>query len=814
MASEFTRKAQNTLQASLNIACEMGHSYIGSEHLLVALTEENGSTAARLLEARGAKREKIRDAVLAVCGTGSPSALCASDMTPRLRKIIESSAQEAGKSGQTEIGTEHLLAALCAERECVAVRILDSAGISAPELYGDVTSFLSALSTFHTPPAKGSGGTGTQQSPSGPPTVMTYGTDLCAAAKAGKLDPVIGRDTETERMIRILSRRQKNNPCLIGEPGVGKTAIAEGLAIRIANGNVPDSLLEKRIVTLDIAGMVAGAKYRGEFEERFKNVIKEATADPDLILFIDEIHNLIGAGAAEGAVDAANIIKPALARSDIRVIGATTVTEYRKYIEKDAALERRFQSIPVGEPSEEDAIRILQGLRPKYEAHHHLHIPDETIRAAVHLSVRYLPDRFLPDKAIDLIDEAASRIRICADSLPPDLQQTQDELAALRREKEAAINAQNFAAAASLHEKETELLAKEAERRTAYTRERDENPLQVRPEDIFLVISQWTGIPVTKPEEDTAKKLLGLEAALQKRIIGQDRAIDAVCRAVRRGRTGLKNPHRPVASFLFLGSTGVGKTELSRALASVLFGNENAMIRFDMSEYMERHSVSKLIGSPPGYVGYEEGGQLTEKIRRHPYSVLLFDEIEKAHPDVFNLLLQVLEDGRLTDSQGRTVSFADAVVIMTSNLGSSDLNPQQAVGFTENRSSSDEPRKKEIMQAVRAAFRPEFLNRIDEIILFSPLGEAELKKIADLHLNEIAARSAELGITLHFSDQVRTKIAMEGADSLYGARPLRRACIRLIEDPLSTAMLEGTVKPGDTVRVDTEEDRIVLKKEP
>ncbi|CDC64468.1 aTPase AAA-2 domain protein [Clostridium sp. CAG:448] len=508
---------------------------------------------------------------------------------------------------------------------------------------------------------------------------MTYGTDLCAAAKAGKLDPVIGRDTETERMIRILSRRQKNNPCLIGEPGVGKTAIAEGLAIRIANGNVPDSLLEKRIVTLDIAGMVAGAKYRGEFEERFKNVIKEATADPDLILFIDEIHNLIGAGAAEGAVDAANIIKPALARSDIRVIGATTVTEYRKYIEKDAALERRFQSIPVGEPSEEDAIRILQGLRPKYEAHHHLHIPDETIRAAVHLSVRYLPDRFLPDKAIDLIDEAASRIRICADSIPPDLQQTQDELAALRREKEAAINAQNFAAAASLHEKETELLAKEAERRTAYTRERDENPLQVRPEDISLVISQWTGIPVTKPEEDTAKKLLGLEAALQKRIIGQDRAIDAVCRAVRRGRTGLKNPHRPVASFLFLGSTGVGKTELSRALASVLFGNENAMIRFDMSEYMERHSVSKLIGSPPGYVGYEEGGQLTEKIRRHPYSVLLFDEIEKAHPDVFNLLLQVLEDGRLTDSQGRTVSFADAVVIMTSNLGSSDLNPQQAV---------------------------------------------------------------------------------------------------------------------------------------
>ena len=814
MASEFTRKAQNTLQASLNIACEMGHSYIGSEHLLVALTEENGSTAARLLEARGAKKEKIRDAVLAVCGTGSPSALCASDMTPRLRKIIESSAQEAGKSGQTEIGTEHLLAALCAERECVAVRILDSAGISAPELYGDVTSFLSALSTFHTPPAKGSGGTGTQQSPSGPPTVMTYGTDLCAAAKAGKLDPVIGRDTETERMIRILSRRQKNNPCLIGEPGVGKTAIAEGLAIRIANGNVPDSLLEKRIVTLDIAGMVAGAKYRGEFEERFKNVIKEATADPDLILFIDEIHNLIGAGAAEGAVDAANIIKPALARSDIRVIGATTVTEYRKYIEKDAALERRFQSIPVGEPSEEDAIRILQGLRPKYEAHHHLHIPDETIRAAVHLSVRYLPDRFLPDKAIDLIDEAASRIRICADSLPPDLQQTQDELAALRREKEAAINAQNFAAAASLHEKETELLAKEAERRTAYTRERDENPLQVRPEDISLVISQWTGIPVTKPEEDTAKKLLGLEAALQKRIIGQDRAIDAVCRAVRRGRTGLKNPHRPVASFLFLGSTGVGKTELSRALASVLFGNENAMIRFDMSEYMERHCVSKLIGSPPGYVGYEEGGQLTEKIRRHPYSVLLFDEIEKAHPDVFNLLLQVLEDGRLTDSQGRTVSFADAVVIMTSNLGSSDLNPQQAVGFTENRSSSDEPRKKEIMQAVRAAFRPEFLNRIDEIILFSPLGEAELKKIADLHLNEIAARSAELGITLHFSDQVRTKIAMESADSLYGARPLRRACIRLIEDPLSTVMLEGTVKPGDTVRVDTEEDRIVLKKEP
>ncbi len=816
MESEFTQKAQHVLQACLRIAGEMGHSYIGSEHLLLALTEETESTAHKLMQARGIQKEKVYDCVRAISGVGNRSNLCASDMTPRLQHIIEQSAKEAQKNVPMGIGTEHLLAALCMERESVAIRILDSIGVGAQELYGDVTAFIGASSAFLHPTGKEQNRAESRSGEVGgkygkTPTVVAYGVDLCAAARAGKLDPVIGRDQETERMIRILVRKQKNNPCLIGEPGVGKTALAEGLALRIVDGEIPESLRDKKIIALDMAGMVAGAKYRGEFEERFKNVIREATQDSNLILFIDEIHNLIGAGAAEGAVDAANIIKPALARGDIRVIGATTIAEYRKYIEKDAALERRFQSVLVQEPTEEEAIRILQGLRAGYETHHRVSIPDSAIAAAVNLSIRYLPDRYLPDKAIDLIDEAASRIRIRATSLPTSLRTVREELLYVRKCKEEAINAGDFASAAECGKQEASLSEREKKETAAFEQAKQEAVCAVTPDDIALIVSQWTGIPVSRPEQEDTKRLFALEENLHTRVIGQDKAIQAVCRAVRRGRSGFKNPTRPIASFLFLGATGVGKTELSRALAIALFGREELMIRFDMSEYMERHSVSKLIGSPPGYVGYGEGGQLTEKVRRQPYSVVLFDEIEKAHPDVFNLLLQVLEDGRLTDARGRTVRFSDTVIIMTSNIGVDQPAAQQTLGFFEQTSHVRELSEQKVMREVRAAFRPEFLNRIDEIILFSSLGKEELIEITRMELRKIQNRAAVLGIELQFTEQAVEHIATVGADPLYGARPIRRACVRMIEDPLSDAVLSGSVRAGMTVLFDMEKDKIVFR---
>ena len=634
-------------------------------------------------------------------------------------------------------------------------------------------------------------------------------------ALAGKIDPIIGRDSETERVIQILSRRTKNNPCLIGEPGVGKTAVVEGLAQRIASGNVPENLLQKSIVTLDVAAMIAGAKYRGEFEERFKNVMEEVRKNPSIILFIDEIHTLIGAGAAEGAVDAANIIKPALARGEMQVIGATTITEYRKHIEKDAALERRFQAVMVGEPSKEDALQILKGLREKYEGHHQLKITDEALEAAVNLSVRYITDRFLPDKAIDLIDEAASRIRIGAHTSPPDMKEKENDIKRLAKEKEDAIASQDFERAAKLRDEETAAKKEYESKKSEWEQTRSNSALQVSASDIADVVTQWTGIPVNKLMEEESEKLLHLDDTLKERVIGQNEAVEAVSRAIRRGRMGLKDPRRPVGSFIFMGPTGIGKTELAKALAEVMFGSTNAMIRLDMSEYMEKHSVSKLIGSPPGYVGFEEGGQLTEKIRRKPYSVVLFDEIEKAHPDVFHILLQVLEDGILTDSQGRHVDFRNTVIILTSNVGASELSPSKTLGFTTDSPANekDEEKKKRMMNALKGTFRPEFLNRIDDIIVFNSLAKEHIEQIAALMLKEVEKRINDIGIQIEFSPSVITLLANKGFDATYGARPLRRAVVRMIEDAFSSEMLEGKIAVGDSIRADVKDESIVFEKQ-
>ena len=634
-------------------------------------------------------------------------------------------------------------------------------------------------------------------------------------ARAGKIDPIIGRESETERVIQILSRRTKNNPCLIGEPGVGKTAVVEGLAQRIVAGNVPENLRDKSIVTLDIAAMIAGAKYRGEFEERFKNVMEEVQKNPDIILFIDEIHTIIGAGAAEGAVDAANIIKPALARGEMQVIGATTISEYRKHIEKDAALERRFQSVMVGEPTSEEALQILRGLRDKYEAHHKLKISDEALEAAVQLSVRYITDRFLPDKAIDLVDEAASRLRITAHTSPEDLKELEKKLQSLAHDKEEAISSQDFETAARLRDEEQKVKADYDQKKAEWEKNNDTSSLTVSATDIADVVTQWTGIPVNRLLEEESEKLLHLDGLLKERVIGQDPAVEAVSRAIRRGRMGLKDPRRPIGSFIFMGPTGIGKTELAKALAEVMFGSPSAMIRLDMSEYMEKHSVSKLIGSPPGYVGYEEGGQLTEKIRRKPYSVVLFDEIEKAHPDVFNILLQVLEDGVLTDSQGRHVDFRNTILILTSNVGASEIGGTKALGFTSTPASDadDAARRERMMNALKSTFRPEFLNRIDDIIIFNSLRQEDIEAIAGLMLDDVKKRIGDLGITVSFDPSVAALLAKEGFDPTYGARPLRRAVVRMVEDAFSTEMLEGKIQAGDSITAKANDGKIVFSKD-
>ena len=815
--NRFTQKAQNVLNLALRSAAELGHTYIGSEHLLLGLLLESNGVAAHYLNERGADVEKVRDEIVEMAGTGSPVALSAADMTPRTKNIIEASLQESQKSGQTYIGTEHLLMALLNVRDCVAVRILEKLGVPVNDLRQDLASFLenaggdrraSRISGDDSSPESGGG-------MDAAPTLKNYGRDLTALAKQGKLDPIIGREQETERVIQILSRRTKNNPCLIGEPGVGKTAVVEGLAERIVAGNVPENLRNKTIFTLDLAAMIAGAKYRGEFEERFKGVMEEVRKNPDIILFIDEIHTIIGAGAAEGAVDAANIIKPALSRGEMQVIGATTISEYRKHIEKDAALERRFQSVMVGEPSREDALQILKGLRDKYEAHHKLKIADDALEAAVNLSSRYIADRFLPDKAIDLVDEAASRLRISAHTSPPDLKDLENRMQALAHEKEEAISAQDFESAAHCRDEEQKLKADYDAKKAEWEKTQDGASLTVTASDIADVVTQWTGIPVNRLMEEESEKLLHLDELLKARVIGQDSAVEAVSRAIRRGRMGLKDPKRPVGSFIFMGPTGIGKTELAKALAEVMFGDVSAMIRLDMSEYMEKHSVSKLIGSPPGYVGYEEGGQLTEKIRRKPYSVVLFDEIEKAHPDVFNILLQVLEDGVLTDSQGRHVDFRNTILILTSNVGASELGAAKSLGFTASagNGNEDSARRERMMNALKSTFRPEFLNRIDDIIVFNSLTESDIQAIASLMLKEVGSRIEGLDIHITFDPSVSALLAKEGFDEQYGARPLRRAVVRLVEDAFSTEMLEGRIHAGDRILAKADGERIAFEKQ-
>ena len=813
MSTRFTQKAQNVLNLSLQFASEMGHTYIGSEHLLLALMKEETGVAAHFLSERGANAEKIQEAVIRMAGMGAKTALSAADMTPRTKNIIEASLYEAQRNGQAYIGTEHLLLALLGERDCVGVRVLEQMDVSVSDLKNDLLTQLGSgeshefTDSGHRPNARKHAAA--DDSLHATPTLKSFGRNLCELAKNGKIDPIIGRDTETERVIQILSRRTKNNPCLIGEPGVGKTAVVEGLAQRIVSGNIPENLRDKIIVTLDIASMIAGAKYRGEFEERFKKVMEEVREHPEIILFIDEIHTIIGAGAAEGAVDAANIIKPALARGEMQVVGATTIAEYRKHIEKDAALERRFQSVMVGEPTQQEAVQILFGLREKYEAHHNLCIADDAIEAAVSLSVRYIADRFLPDKAIDLVDEAASRLRIRTHTSPPDLKSMENELISLGKQKETAISGQNFEEAARLRDSEQRLKDEYVARKAAWEQTQSSSKLTVTATDIADVVTQWTGIPVNRLLEEESEKLLHLDELLRGRVIGQDDAVAAVARAIRRGRMGLKDPRRPVGSFIFMGPTGIGKTELAKALAEVMFGNANAMIRVDMSEYMEKHSVSKLIGSPPGYVGFDDGGQLTERIRRKPYSVVLFDEIEKAHPDVFNILLQVLEDGVLTDSQGRQVDFRNTVIILTSNVGAGELAAAKALGFTASTELPDrDAQKAKMLSALKSTFRPEFLNRIDDIIVFNNLGNEDIEQIAGLMLENVKSRIEALGITVHFDPSVKSLLAREGYDPAYGARPLRRAVVRLVEDAFSTEMLEGRIVAGNVVNVTVADEKI------
>ena len=816
MNYRFTENAQAALNAAAESASKLGHTYIGSEHILMGLLYKGTSIAANLLAAKGITYEKVVEAIGESIGTGEPLDGVLPESTPRAARIIEGSAELARMTGQSFIGTEHILMALLKESDSVAVRLLKNEGVNAAELYNEALASIeggerplgaSGGSSAHGTKSKGASAT---------PTLDSYGTDLTALAREGKIDPVIGREEETGRVLQILSRRTKNNPCLIGEPGVGKTAVVEGLAEKIAEGVVPETVADKRVVALDLSGMIAGAKYRGEFEERIKSVMAEIKKAGNVILFIDEIHTIIGAGSAEGAIDAANILKPALARGEIQVIGATTIDEYRKHIEKDAALERRFQSVMVGEPTAEQAVEILKGLRSKYEAHHKIKITDEAIDAAVNLSARYITDRFLPDKAIDLIDEAASKKRIGEITAPPDLRELEEKIKKTHADKEEAVRAQEFEKAAELRNIENTLSAELETRKNTWKHRTDgSNMPSIGSEDIAEIVTQWTKIPVTKLEKEESEKLLNLDKILKERVIGQEEAVEVVARAIRRGRTGLKDPKRPQGSFIFCGPTGVGKTELSKALAAALFGSESAIIRVDMSEYMEKHSVSKLIGSPPGYVGYDEAGQLTEKVRRNPYSVVLFDEIEKAHPDVFNILLQILEDGRLTDSHGRVVDFKNTVVILTSNLGASSLAEPKALGFAQSGDSGKRAEQKaaeNVMEALKKAFRPEFLNRIDEIVIFHKLSDENIRKIARLMLGEITSRIESMKMKITFTDEVVGFLAKEGFDPVYGARPLRRAMQRKIEDSLSIELLEGKLGAGDVIEAYLDGDVVKYRK--
>ena len=803
----FTERAQRALIYAQEEARNLGHNYVGTEHLLLGLLKEGEGAAAQVLKGLGIDINTVREQVENLVGKGNYNFTEGFGYTPRTKRVMELSFYEARNLGHNYVGTEHLLLSLIREGEGVAARILKDSGVDLQYAREQIIKMLKEEGMeAHQPLSRKKSET---------PTLDQYGRDLTDMAAEGKLDPVIGREKEIERVIQILSRRTKNNPVLIGEAGVGKTAVAEGLAQKIQEGNIPALLKDKRIVTLDMAGMVAGAKYRGEFEERLKNIMAEIRKAGNVILFIDEMHTIIGAGAAEGAIDASNILKPALARGEIQAIGATTLDEYRKHVEKDPALERRFQPVTVGEPSKDEAVQILFGLRDKYEAHHKVRITDEALKAAVDLSDRYITDRFLPDKAIDLIDEAASRVRLQSFIAPPDLKELEAKREDLMKEKEEAVMNQNYEKAAQIRDEEQKIKDKIEEMKANLSRKSTSNTETVGEEEIAQIVASWTGIPVKKLTEGEAERLLNMEKILHSRVIGQDEAVKAVSRAIRRARAGLKDPKRPIGSFIFLGPTGVGKTELCKALAEALFGDEEAMIRIDMSEYMERHTVSRLVGSPPGYVGYEEGGQLTEKVRRKPYSVVLLDEIEKAHPDVFNILLQILEDGRLTDSKGRTVDFRNTVVVMTSNVGAHTIRKQKTLGFTpagDMAASEYEKMKDNIMEDLKKTFRPEFLNRIDETIVFHALEESDLKQITKLMLDSVSKRLAKREIYLDVSEEAQEYMTKEGFDVTYGARPLRRVIQRMIEDNLSEEILAGRVKVGDKVKVGMKDGKLAFNR--
>lgn len=815
MANNFSENSTRALNLALEAARQLGHGYIGTEHLLLGLLRADGGVSSKVLLDAGLTDEFVVERIKENVGVGVPSDVSGQDMTPRLKRILERSFVEARRTGNYIIGTEHILMSLLEEPNCQAVEIIESAGIDIRSLYSDVIESMGLSAAGDTDRDGQKHGTAKKSGGKNTPNLNSYGTDLTEMVRENKIDPIIGRGTEIERVIQVLSRRTKNNPCLIGEPGVGKTAIAEGLAQHIIEGSVPEPLKNKRVVTLDIASMIAGSKYRGDFEERLKNVIEEVKKEGNVILFIDELHVLVGAGSAEGAMDAANILKPSLARGEIQVIGATTLDEYKKHIEKDAALERRFQPIIVSEPSEEDAIAILKGIRDKYEAHHGVKISDEAIESAVRLSSRYIRDRFLPDKAIDLMDEAASKLRMKNLTAPPDMKSKEEEIKRVAGEKENAVRNQDFEKAATLRDKEKVLASELEEMKKNWNSESGKEKLTLTAEDIEDVVTQTTGIPVKKLVHEESERLLNMENILHKRVVGQDEAVNAVARAIRRGRVGLKDPKRPIGSFLFLGPTGVGKTELSKALAEVLFGDESAMIRVDMSEYMEKHTVSKMIGSPPGYVGFDDGGQLTEKVRRKPYSVILFDEIEKAHPDVFNIMLQILDDGRLTDAKGRTVDFKNTVIIMTSNIGAKTITDSKKLGFTpaeDNFDRNQETIRENVMDELKRSFRPEFLNRIDDIIVFKQLDREDIKKIASRLCDSVVKSLKELGITLSVEDSAIDVLVEKGFDVTYGARPLKRAIQSLIEDKMAEKMLEKTFSEGDEVVARGEDGKIVFAK--